>query len=178
MGALYNTIFLCTWLSNTYVLYKTSIYETININLKKAMATKKKITPKRKTTKKSPLLKKKKTFVGAEVKKTGTLRQGKGRVQTQTYAEGRSGQYVERGPAVVAGASYKKDGNLKEQTASTIKSKGTTKKTTPTANPKIRAVNKKKKAAENKTPLNKRKTVTKKTVAKKKKKTTVKKKKR
>ena len=139
------------------------------------MATKKKITLKRKTAKKAPLTKKKKTFVDAEVKK---VKNDKGRtisrVHTQTYKEGRSGQYVPVGPAVAANAKYNKDGTITEKPVSIIKSRGTTTTTTtPTANPKIRAANKKKKAAENKTPISRRKTV-----AKKKKKTTVKKKKK
>ena len=111
---------------------------------------------KRKTATKPPL-KKTKTFVGAEVKKTGTVRQGRGRVQTQTYASS-GNEYVEKGPAVVANVGYNRDGTLIEKKASKIKSRGTTPTPKPTAK---------------KAPIKRKKTV-----ATKKKKTTAKKKKK
>jgi len=70
---------------------------------------------------------KKETITLSSKKKTGTVRQGKNRVQTQTYVKSRNNQFVERGNSVVANtAGTNRQGNLIEKSASTIKPKGPT----------------------------------------------------
>jgi len=79
---------------------------------------------------------KKETITLSSKKKTGTVRQGKNRVQTQTYVKSRNNQYVERGNSVVANtAGTNRQGNLIEKSVSTIKPRGVTIKARIQANP-------------------------------------------
>ena len=79
---------------------------------------------------------KKETITLSSKKKTGTKRQGKNRVQTQTYVKSRNNQFVEKGNSVVANtAGTNRHGNLIEKSVSTIKPRGVTIKARIQANP-------------------------------------------